>query len=161
MQVAQRDATTSWSEANAHTRFERESVAPGETCQSQDQVQECVGAGALTDWKAIGGRSGGARHLLILHVRISCAKCEPRMRFDDICDLHCNTPACDFDNGKCAAAARRHLDDGYLMMKVGSKKAKANALSSFEPFCASDVFGFAAGRSKSVRFQRQRCHDGH
>ena len=75
------------------------------------------------------------------------------MRFDDICDLHCNTPACDFDNGKCAAAARRHLDDGYLMMKVGSKKAKANALSStFEPFCASDVFGFSDedGQSRFV-----------
>ena len=39
------------------------------------------------------------------------------------------------------------------MMKVGSKKAKANALSStFEPFCASDVFGFSDedGQSRFV-----------
>eukprot|EP00946_MAST-07B_sp_MAST-7B-sp1_P002201 g2201.t1 len=96
------------------------------------KVQECVGAGALADWKPIGGRSGGAETFTHPTCTVRCApKCEPRMRFDDICDLHCNTPACDFDNGKCAAAARRHLDDGYLMMKVGSKKAKANALSIF------------------------------
>ena len=53
MQVAQRMHDLMVGGKRTRTRFERESVAPGETCQSQDQVQECVGAGALADWKAI------------------------------------------------------------------------------------------------------------
>ena len=79
-----------------------------ETCQSQDQVQECVGAGALADWKAIGGRSGGDITIL----RIARALCEPEW-FDDICDLHCNTPRATLTTESAAAEAlgRRILND--------------------------------------------------